>query len=128
MQFFGRCLFLFVTFAAVQNGAYARPHSQTGIASFYAAAFAGKKTATGAIFRPSALTMAHRTARLNTWAKVTNVKNHRSVIVKINDRGPYKKHRIADLSREAARRLKMLTLGLAKVRIVFLAHNPRHHF
>jgi rare lipoprotein A len=101
-------------------------HSQTGIASFYAADFAGRKTASGAIFRPSGLTMAHRTASLNSWAKVTNIKNHRSVIVKINDRGPYAKHRIADLSREAAKRLKMLKPGSAKVRIVFFAKRPKH--
>lgn len=100
--------------------AQARPTTQTGKASFYAMSFAGKKTASGEIFDPEALTMAHRTLPLGTRVRVTNVRNQRSVEVTVNDRGPAVESRIADLSPAAARAIG-LTDGLADVRIDVLS-------
>lgn len=98
---------------------------QTGLASFYGAEFAGRKTASGKIFRPNKLTMAHRYAALGSWARVTNLRNHRSVVVRIIDRGPYHGRRVADLSRGAAAKLHMLRQGVAPVKITFYPHRRR---
>jgi rare lipoprotein A len=95
-------------------------HSHYGwvvTASYYGHAFHGKKTASGEIYNMYALTAAHKTLPLGTRLKVTNLDNKRSVIVKINDRGPYRWGRSLDLSLAAARRLKMVKQGTAKVRI-----------
>ena len=82
--------------------------------------FAGKKTASGDVFDPEALTMAHRTLPLGTRVRVTNVRNQRSVELTVNDRGPAVEGRIADLSPAAARAIG-LTDGLADVRIEVLS-------
>jgi rare lipoprotein A len=89
-------------------------HTERGVASFYAASFAGKKTANGDTFDPDALTMAHRTLPFGTKVRVTNPRNHRSVEVVVNDRGPMVAGRIADLSPAAARAIG-LTDGVAEV-------------
>jgi rare lipoprotein A len=86
-------------------------------ASYYGRKFHGKKTASGEVYNMYALTAAHKTLPLGTKLKVTNLDNERSVIVKINDRGPYSRGRSLDLSLAAARRLKMVKQGTAKVRI-----------
>lgn len=91
--------------------------SQTGAASYYDNAFRGRKTAGGEKFRQWKRTAAHRTLPLGTKVKVTNLNNGRSVKVRINDRGPFVKGRIIDLSRKAARRLGMLRDGVAPVKI-----------
>ena len=82
--------------------------------------FAGKKTASGEIFDPEALTMAHRTLPLGTRVRVTNLRNQRTVEVMVNDRGPAVEGRIADLSPAAARAIG-LTDGLAEVRLDVLS-------
>jgi rare lipoprotein A len=97
-----------------------RPTVETGKASFYAMSFAGKKTASGAIFDPEALTMAHRTLPLGTRVRVTNLRNQRSVELVVNDRGPMVEGRIADLSPAAARAIG-LNDGLADVRLEVLS-------
>lgn len=79
----------------------------------------GKKTASGEIYRSSKLTAAHRTLPFGTEVKVTNLSNGRSVKVRINDRGPYKKGRIIDLSKAAARKLGLLQKGIATVKIEY---------
>jgi rare lipoprotein A len=90
---------------------------QTGQASWYGNAFAGKPTASGEIFNHELLTAAHRSLPLGTKVRVTNVTNGKSVEVKVNDRGPYADGRIIDLSRAAARALGMIEDGLAEVRL-----------
>jgi len=97
-----------------------RPAVETGRASFYAMSFAGKNTASGAIFDPEALTMAHRTLPLGTRVRVTNLRNQRSVEVEVNDRGPMVEGRIADLSPAAARAIGLID-GLANVRLEVLS-------
>jgi rare lipoprotein A len=89
----------------------AQPFTQTGRVSFYAMSFAGKKTASGEIFDPNALTMAHRTLPFGTRVRVTNLENDRSVEVVVNDRGPAVAGRIADLSPAAARAIGLTREG-----------------
>jgi rare lipoprotein A len=90
---------------------------QTGIASYYGADFHGKKTANGETFDKSALTAAHRTLPFDSRVRVTNLLNGKSVVVRINDRGPYAKGRIIDLSEEAGRRIGLDVSGTAKVKL-----------
>jgi rare lipoprotein A len=91
-----------------------------GEASFYGDEFAGRRTSNGEQYDPSALTAAHRTLAFNTRIRVTNQINGLSVIVRINDRGPWRAGRILDLSMEAAHRLKMTESGTVPVRIEIL--------
>lgn len=93
--------------------------SQIGMASFYSNKFNGNKTASGEIYHQSRLTAAHKTLSFGTQVKVTNLVNNRSVVVRINDRGPYAKGRIIDLSRGAARKLGMIKQGVVKVKIEY---------
>jgi rare lipoprotein A len=90
---------------------------ETGIASYYAAKFEGRMTASGERYRGSALTAAHRTLPFGSRVRVTNLTNGRSVVVVINDRGPHKTGRIIDLSHEAAETIDLVDAGLAKVRV-----------
>lgn len=90
-------------------------------ASYYAYEFGGRKTASGEIFNPKALTAAHKTLPFGTKVKVTNTKNGKSVVVRINDRGPYAKERSIDLSYAAAQAIDMVKTGVAEVEIVILA-------
>ena len=96
---------------------------QFGTASWYGPGFHGHETASGETFNQHALTAAHRTLPLGTEAKVTNLATGQSVIVKINDRGPYVKGRHLDLSRAAAKRIGLIKRGIAKVKIE--ARTPR---
>jgi rare lipoprotein A len=91
--------------------------AQVGTASWYGPRFHGRKTATGARFDQDKLTAAHRTLPLDTVVRVTNLENNHSVVVLVNDRGPYIKGRVLDLSKGAARALDMVEDGLARVRI-----------
>ncbi len=94
--------------------------SEEGESSWYGGngdGFAGKPTASGEIFDPSAYTCAHRTLPLGTYLEVENQANGRKVVVKVNDRGPFAKGRILDLSRQAAKDLGFANAGVAKVRI-----------
>ncbi len=92
-------------------------HAMRGNASFYGKEFAGKKTANGERFDPSAMTMAHRTLPFGEWVRVTNQNNKKSVVVRINDRGPFTKGRVADLSKAAASQLGITHRGVAPVHI-----------
>lgn len=91
--------------------------TEVGKASWYGEDFDGKPTASGEPYDMYELTAAHRTLPLGTWVKVTNLKNHRWVLVRINDRGPVPTDRIIDLSYSAARMLNMSGQGLARVRL-----------
>ncbi len=88
---------------------------QKGNASYYARKFEGRRTASGEKYRRKLLTAAHRTLPFNTKVKVTNPKNGRWVIVRINDRGPFHRKRIIDVSERAARHLGMFGRGHLKV-------------
>lgn len=90
---------------------------QVGLASWYGPRFHGNRTADGERFNMNALTAAHRTLPFNSYVRVTDLATGRSVIVRINDRGPYDGHRIIDLSRRAARDLGITDDGTARVRI-----------
>ena len=92
--------------------------SATGVASWYGKAFHGKKTASGSRFNMNALTCAHKSIRLGTRVRVTNLKNHRSVVLTVTDRGPFVKGRMIDLSYAAARAIGLE--GLGKVTVVKL--------
>ena len=110
----------------------ARPDSsnaETGIASYYSDKFQGRQTASGELFDMHQLTAAHPTCKFGTRVKVTHLGNNRSVIVRINDRGPFIKGRVIDLSLAAARELQMVASGLAQVRVEIMDENPDrgHH-
>jgi rare lipoprotein A len=93
---------------------------QVGIASWYGPGFHGSRTASGEIYDMYKFTAAHKTLPLGTYVKVINLENGRSVVVKINDRGPFVKGRIIDLSYAAAKKLGMLKKGTALVKIIAL--------
>ena len=88
-----------------------------GEASYYGHELAGNRTASGERFNPKALTAAHRTLPLGTKLRVTNKANGKSVIVRINDRGPFVKRRLIDLSLGAAQQINMVRAGKAMVRL-----------
>jgi rare lipoprotein A len=92
-----------------------------GTASFYAKKFNGRKTANGDIFDSKKYTAACNVLPLNTWIKVTNLKNKRSVIVRINDRLHFKSKRLVDLSKHAARKLGYIGRGLTRVKVEVLS-------
>jgi rare lipoprotein A len=89
----------------------------SGIASFYAEEFNGRPTASGETYDMHALTAAHRTLPFNTAVRVTQTENNKSVIVRINDRGPFKDDRVIDLSLEAARRIGLTAKGTGPVKL-----------
>jgi rare lipoprotein A len=91
-----------------------------GIASFYSDKFNGKRTASGEKFNNSAMTAAHKTLPFGSRVEVTNLRNKKSVVVRINDRGPHIKGRNIDLSKAAARQIGLGHHGTAKVRLQIL--------
>lgn len=93
---------------------------QKGKASFYGKEFHGRKTANGEIFSNYDYTAAHRTLPFNSYVRTTNLKNQLSITVRINDRGPFVKSRIIDLSEAAARRIGSYMHGLASVKVEVL--------
>ncbi|MBS1625315.1 MAG: septal ring lytic transglycosylase RlpA family protein [Bacteroidetes bacterium] len=95
--------------------AQAATAQEVGWASFYHDYFNGKRTASGELYSSKKLTAAHRTLPIGTMIKVTNLANDRSIVVRINDRGPFVQGRILDLSRAAAEQLGYIAAGSAKV-------------
>jgi len=91
--------------------------SQEGVISYYADKFQGRKTASGQRFDKNAFTAAHRSLPFGTKVQVTNLANGKSVIVEINDRGPYSEDRILDLSPAAARKIGLMGRGTVKAKI-----------
>jgi rare lipoprotein A len=91
--------------------------TQTGKVSYYAQRHKGHRTANGERYNPTALTMAHRTLPMGSEVRVTNLRNQRSVVVRVNDRGPFTRSRIADISLAAARQLRMVGAGVVKARL-----------
>jgi rare lipoprotein A len=90
---------------------------EVGIASYYAHEFDGRRTASGEVYDMNKLTAAHPSLPFGTIVKVTNLENEKSVEVRINDRGPFKKGRVIDVSYEAAKRLDFVRQGLVEVRV-----------
>ena len=96
-------------------------YDETGIGSWYGNEFAGRLTANGEIFDPNMVTAAHKTLPMPSVVRVTNLDNGKSLVVRINDRGPFVAGRIIDLSREAARLIGYRDQGIARVRVKVLA-------
>jgi rare lipoprotein A len=91
-----------------------------GTASYYADKFEGRKTANGEIFRQSKMTAAHNSLPLGTWIRVTNTRNGKSVVVKVNDRLHHRNPRLVDMSKAAARELGYIGRGLTRVKVEVL--------
>lgn len=112
------------------DGVWYRPredfaYDQTGIASWYGPDFHGQLTANGEVFDQEALTAAHPTLAMPSLARVINLENGRSVVVRINDRGPFVRGRVIDVSRQTARLLGFEAKGTAKVRVAVLGAESR---
>ena len=99
------------TLGAVSAAAEETQPIQTGAASWYGPGFHGKRTANGERFNTNALTAAHKTLPFGTQLRVTNERTGRSVVVRINDRGPYARGRVIDLSKAAADAVGILGVG-----------------
>lgn len=100
-------------------------YDETGIASWYGPDFHGKYTANGEVYDMNDLTAAHPTLPMPSFVRVTNLENGRTITVRVNDRGPYLRGRIIDLSRRSAQLLDMIGKGTAKVRVQILAEESR---
>lgn len=99
---------------------HGRPGMEEGLASWYGPGYHGKRAADGSRFNQRRLTAAHRVLPFGTVVRVTNLENGRSVKVRITDRGPFVEGRIIDLSKKAAKKLKMKERGVVRVRIEVL--------
>lgn len=99
-------------------------YDRSGTASWYGSDFHGRKTANGEVFDMNALTAAHPTLPLPSYVSVTNLANGRTVLVRLNDRGPYVRDRVIDLSRRSAEALGYIGRGTANVRVQFVGQAP----
>lgn len=99
-------------------------YDKTGWASWYGSKFHGKRTSNGEIYNMHALTAAHQTLPMPSYAYVTDLDNQRTVLVRINDRGPFKNDRMLDVSARVARELGFKTQGLARVRVRYAGKAP----
>lgn len=100
-------------------------YAERGVASWYGAPFHGKRAASGEKYNMYALTAAHRTLPMNLYVKVTSEDTGKSVIVRINDRGPFVKGRVIDLSRAAAEEIGLYKVGTGQVRLEVLGYEPK---
>lgn len=100
-------------------------YTEEGVASWYGDKFHGRKTSNGEIYDMHAMTAAHKTLPMNVHLKVTNLANNRSTVVRVNDRGPFVKNRIIDLSYSAAKELDVVGPGTAPVRIEALGYRDK---
>jgi len=124
-----RCLFLLLFVQLLMAGSFGQNRFfQKGLATFYADKFEGRKTASGEPFTQMGFTAAHRTLPLGSWVKVTNSATLRSVVVRINDRGPFSKGRIIDLSKRAAFEIGMLDHGKTTVFVEVVDHPQAESF
>ena len=103
-----------------------KSYNKTGSASWYGAAFHGRLTANGEVYDMNRLSAAHTTLPLPSYVRVTNVRNKRSVIVRVNDRGPFHGRRVIDLSKRTAELLDFKHRGVAKVRVTYIGRAPLH--
>jgi rare lipoprotein A len=109
------CLFFSLSACCAVHGEEPGNGIQTGLASWYGSECS--RTATGEHYNPAALTAAHRTLPFGTMVNVTNLSSGRSVTVRINNRGPFRKGRLIDVSKGAAQQLGMMQSGVAKVQL-----------
>ncbi|MFQ5763816.1 MAG: septal ring lytic transglycosylase RlpA family protein [Rhodospirillales bacterium] len=100
-------------------------YDATGIASWYGVQFHGRRTANGEVYDMNALTAAHRTLPMPSFVRITNLENGRSLILKVNDRGPFARGRIIDVSRRASQLLGFHDVGTARVRVQIMADKSR---
>jgi rare lipoprotein A len=100
-------------------------YRETGMASWYGPGFHGRRTANGEAYNQHAMTAAHRTLPMPSVVRVTNLSNGNSVVLRVNDRGPFAQDRIIDLSRAAAEKLDMVRAGVASVRVEILPEESR---
>lgn len=112
--------FILLSLAGYSQDTIPKPVKTTGIASFYASKFNGRKTCSGQRFSNDSLTAAHKSLKLGTYVQVRNLKNDSTVVVRINDRLPKSSKRSIDLTQRAARQLNFMRAGLAKVEITVL--------
>ncbi len=108
------------TYRPAENTSY----SAVGMASWYGAAFRGRRTANGEIYDMAALTAAHPTMPLPSYARVTNLSNGYSIIVRVNDRGPYSGGRVMDVSSRVADVLKFKGAGTARIKVQYVGRAP----
>ena len=114
--------------AAAKPAAAATDTVSEGKVAYYGRKFAGRKTASGERFNPAAMTMAHKTLPFGTLVRVTHLKNHRSVVLRVNDRGPSTADRVGDVSAAAMRKLGFRRSGVAMVKLEVVGHaKARHH-
>jgi rare lipoprotein A len=99
-----------------------------GIASWYGTKFHGRRTANGEVYDMNALTAAHKTLPFGSVVEVVNLDNGRSVTVRINDRGPFVRGRVIDLSRGAAKQMGLIGAGLANVEVVLITPPQPDHY
>lgn len=109
--------FLALLFLMLLGACTAGRYTEEGKASYYSNKLAGRKMANGAKYRPGKMTAAHKTLPFGTKVKVTNPKTRQSVKVTITDRGPYAHGRVIDLSQKAARKLDIIDVGVAPVKL-----------
>ena len=102
---------------AAASAPVASANAESGKIAWYGPRFAGRRTASGKIFNPDALTMAHKTLPFGTRVKVTNTRNNRSVVVRVNDRGPTQADRVGDVSQAAAKKLRMVRSGVVDAQL-----------
>lgn len=102
----------------------AEGYVEQGIASWYGPKFHGRKTSSGETYDMHGMTAAHKTLPLPTWVRVTNLENGRSIVLKVNDRGPFVHNRLIDLSRTAADRLGIIAKGTGLVEVRALSPGP----
>lgn len=112
--------FILLSLAGYSQDTIPKPVKTTGVASFYASKFNGRKTCSGQKFSNDSLTAAHKSLKLGTYVQVRNLKNDSIVVVRINDRLPKSSKRSIDLSQRAAKQLNFMRAGLAKVEITVL--------
>ena len=110
--------------AAAAPAAAPAADASEGKLAWYGRKFAGRKTASGQRFNPEAMTMAHKTLPFGTQVRVTNLKNQRSVVLRVNDRGPTQADRIGDVSQAAAQRLGMVRKGVIEAELSVVKQAP----
>jgi rare lipoprotein A len=115
--------------AGTQQAAHALPanvkYSAVGLASWYGSGFHGRPTADGETFDMNSFTAAHPSLPIPCNVRVTNLSNHRSIVVRVNDRGPYTGHRVIDVSARTAKELGFYGRGLAKVKVEYVGRAPK---
>jgi rare lipoprotein A len=104
----------------------AEGYDHVGMASWYGGNFHGRQTADGEVFDRTELTAAHLSLPLPSYVRVTNLENNRSIVLRVNDRGPYVRNRLIDVSEHAAELLAFRRGGSTKVRVQYVSAAPRH--